>query len=182
MRGGGHAGAGAWSSVGGGAASAVLALTAENFAAVRAAHPLLLVLFYSPDELEAGGYLLGNFRAAARELREQGVAAQLGWLQVPWEDEARVKVARSCRVSELPDLKILHHGVVADYRAGAEMFALVDIARWNAGLLQVQRAAATSRVGTLQQHDCGLCQSQLPVLQRVAIVVVVISCGGRRRR
>ena len=86
---------------------------------------------------------------AASELREQGVAAQLGWLQVPWEDEARVKVARSCRVSELPDLKILHHGVVADYRAGAEMFDLVDIARWNAGLLQVQRAAATSHVREL---------------------------------
>ena len=149
VRGGGHAGAGAWSSAGGGAASAVLALTAENFEAVRAEHPLLLVLFYSPDELEAGGYLLGNFSAAASELREQGVAAQLGWLQVPWEDEARVKVARSCRVSELPDLKILHHGVVADYRAGAEMFDLVDIARWNAGLLQVQRAAATSHVREL---------------------------------
>ena len=117
--------------------------------AVRAEHPLLLVLFYSPDELEAGGYLLGNFSAAASELREQGVAAQLGWLRVPWEDEARVKVARSCRVSELPDLKILHHGVVADYRAGAEMFDLVDIARWNAGLLQVQRAAATSHVREL---------------------------------
>ena len=43
----------------------MLALTAENFEAVRAEHPLLLVLFYSPDELEAGGFLLGSCSAAA---------------------------------------------------------------------------------------------------------------------
>tara|TARA_B110001452_G_C15199295_1_gene416267 strand:- start:262 stop:1131 length:870 start_codon:yes stop_codon:yes gene_type:complete len=127
----------------------VLPLTGATFAQALSDYPLLFVLFFS-DERVRGTHLLQNYSLAAAELERdhQLVKVKLAWLEVRWNDAERVALSRRYGVSELPDIKIFHHGRPSNFEAAASTSNLVDIARWNAGHQQQRdlQTKGTSRV------------------------------------
>ena len=113
---------------------AVLPLTGATFATALSENPLLFVLFYNQERIQ-GTHLLTNYSLAAQELHQnhQLVRVKLAWLEVRWEDAERVALSKRFGVSELPDIKIFHHGRPHNFEAAASTTSIVDIARWNAG-------------------------------------------------
>ena len=72
---------------------------------------------------------------------------------------AELEHARTCRVpwrpagvSELPDIKIFHHGRPSNFEAAASTTNIVDIARWNAGHQQ-WKDQQWSRVIKIEGND-----------------------------
>ena len=117
----------------------VLPLTGATFASALTDHPLLFVLFYSAERIQ-GTHLLTNYSLAADELRQNHllVKVKLAWLEVRWDDAERVAISRRFGVSDLPDIKIFHHGRPSNFEAAASKTNIVDIVRWNAGHQQSQ--------------------------------------------
>ena len=139
----------------------VLPLTGATFAEALSDHPLLFVLFFS-DERVRGTHLLQNYSLAAAELERdhQPVKVKLAWLEVRSNDAERVALSRRFGVSELPDIKIFHHGRPSNFEAAASTSSLVDIARWNAGHQQQRdlQTKGASRVVEIE-GNWGLAQA-----------------------
>jgi len=131
----------------------VLPLTGATFASALTDHPLLFVLFYSAERIQ-GTHLLTNYSLAADELRQAHnlVKVKLAWLEVRWDDAERVAISRRFGVSELPDIKIFHHGRPSNFEAAASTTNIVDIARWNAGHQQ-WKDQQWSRVIKIEGND-----------------------------
>ena len=133
----------------------VLPLTGATFAAALSDHPLLFVLFYSTEKIQ-GTHLLTNYSLAAQELHlnHHLVKVKLAWLEVRWDDAERVAISRRFGVSDLPDIKIFHHGRPHNFEAAASTTNIVDIAKWNAGhQLWKDMQALGSRVLTIEGND-----------------------------
>ena len=123
----------------------VLDLTIVNFLEATISFPLLFILFYSAEGADHSIALQGNFSAAAYQLHEQRIPARLGKFEVREDWPEGRMFANRLGVQELPDIKVFRYGMPSEYQAGAGTVDLVDVARWNAGNLDLGMSAAADR-------------------------------------
>lgn len=117
--------------------------TSEEYLETISAWPLVFLLFYSGERMQAT--LHSNFSAAASHLYEQHVNVRLARMEVRRGTDS-VHLAKQLKVHDLPDIKIFRNGIPTDYQAAASTIDIVDVARWNAGNALTRRHNAVSEV------------------------------------